>query len=153
MKHYNLKPIRLALRPSARLALIFAVAGSAACAAMLSVPLHGGLQVLAMALIIALTAYHILRDALLRLPQSIVTIEVGAQGEFRCHVASGEWQEMTVLGDSFVTPWLTVLNLRHPGRWRAQRAILLSDSADAEMLRRLRVWLRWGSLVVPGTVS
>ena len=145
MKHYNLKPIRLALRPSRRLTLVLAAAGIAACAAVLSLPLSSWQQLGAIVLIAAATLYHILRDAWLRMPRSVVAIEVGTQGEFRCQARDGDWLEVAVRGDSFVTPWLTVLNLRVENERLARRTILLSDSGDTEMLRRLRVWLRWGA--------
>lgn len=145
MKHYNLKPIRLTLQPSRQLALILAAAGIAACAAVLSLPLSGWQRLGVIVPIAAATLYHVLRDALLRMPRSVVAIEVGAQGEFRCQARNGDWQGAAVQGDSFVTTWLTVLNLRVEGERRRRHALLLSDSADTEMLRRLRVWLRWGS--------
>lgn len=146
MKHYNLKPIRLALRPSRQLSLLLAGAGMAACGAILSLPLSGWQQLGAIALIAAATLYHVLRDALLRMSHSVIAIEVGTQGEFRCQARDGNWLEAAVAGDSFVTPWLTVLNLHVEGERLVRRTILLSDSGDTEMLRRLRVWLRWGAV-------
>lgn len=144
MKHYNLKPIRLALQPSRQLALALTGAGIAACGAIISLPLSGWQQLGAIALIAAATLYHVLRDALLRIPHAIIAIEVGSQGEFRFQARNGGWLEATVRGDSFVTPWLIVLNLRVEDERLTRRALLLSDSGDTEMLRRLRVWLRWG---------
>ena len=90
-------------------------------------------------------SYNIFRDALLRLPGSVVALEVTSQGHLRCQCRSGEWLDAAVCGNSFVTPWLTVLNLRLPGKRCARHALVLPDSADGEMFRRLRVWLRWGS--------
>lgn len=148
MKHYSLKPIRLALRPSRQLAAVLAVAGIAACFAIALLPLPPWQQ-LALALLIATAGiYHVAKDALLRMSGSVVALEVTSEGVLRFQSRAGAWCDATVRGDSFVTPWLTVLNLTEPERRLAKRAILLSDSGDAEMLRRLRVWLRWGSQTV-----
>lgn len=48
-----------------------------------------------------------------------------------------------LLGSSFVAPWLTVINLRPEGSWRARHAVMLPDAVEAEAFRRLRVMLRW----------
>jgi toxin CptA len=42
-------------------------------------------------------------------------------------------------------PWLTVLNLKLPGKRLVRHVILLPDALDENEFRRLRVWLRWGS--------
>ena len=149
MKHYNLKPIRLALRPSRRLAAVLILAGVGACTTIALLPLQLW-QKLVLALFIAAAAgYHVARDALLRTPQSIVALEVTSEGALRFQSRAETWADAEVRGDSFVTPWLTVLNLTEPDKRLARRAVLLSDSGDAEMFRRLRVWLRWGSQAGP----
>ena len=145
MNHYSLKPIRLALQPSRQLACVLATAGAVACALVAAVPLPLWQQLALFALVAAATFYHLARDAWLRMPGSIVALEVTSEGTFRCQSRNGVWFEAKVRGDSFVTPRLTVLNLVEPGKWLARQAILLSDSGDADMFRSLRVWLRWGS--------
>lgn len=149
MRHYSLKPIRLALRPSRRLAALLGVASGGACLAVALLPLPSW-QRLALVLAIAAAAgYHVARDALLRMPGSVVALEVTSEGALRFQSRAGAWCDAAVRGDSVVTPWLTVLNLAEPEKRRARRAILLADSGDSGMLRRLRVWLRWGSQTVP----
>ena len=144
MKHYSLKPIRLALRPSWRLAggLALAASGSAGLALWLPLPYWAGMAWCA--LVLPATGYYIVRDALLRQAGSIVELEVDARGHLRCQTVSGQWLDAQVRGDSMVTPWLTVLNLQLSTSRRPRAVLLLSDSGDAEMFRRLRVWLRWG---------
>jgi len=145
MNHYSLKPIRLALQPSRQLAWILATAGAGACASVAAVPLPLWQKLALYALIAAVTFYYVAKDAWLRIPWSIVALEVTSEGTFRCQLRDGAWSEAIVRGDSFVTPRLTALNLVEPGKWLARHAILLSDSGDADMFRQLRVWLRWGS--------
>ena len=149
MNHYSLKPIRLALRPSRQLAAVLALAGATACAVMASLPIPLREALVLDAIIATFAIYHVAKDAWLRMPWSIVALEVTSEGAFRCQSRAGVWIDVEVRGDSFVTPWLTILNLAEPKKWLARRAILLSDSGDAEMFRALRVWLRWGSQVLP----
>ena len=144
MKHYNLKPIRLVLRPSRRLAWVLALAGTGACGLVLLMPLPWWSKLLWCAIALPATCFHVLRDGLLRLANSITVIEVDVHGRLHCQTRNGAWVDAEVLDDSYVTPWLTVLRLRLPQRRWAKHALLLSDSGDAEMFRRLRVWLRWG---------
>lgn len=149
MNHYSLKPIRLALRPSRQLVAVLALAGGTACAVMASLPIPLWETLVLDTLIATFVTYHIAKDACLRMPWSIVALEVTSEGAFRCQSRAGVWIDVEVRGDSFVTPWLTILNLAEPEKRLARCAILLSDSGDAEMFRALRVWLRWGSQVLP----
>lgn len=55
----------------------------------------------------------------------------------------GVWLEVKLLPNSFVSPYLTVLNLSLEGERRARHVVLLPDVMDAEQFRQLRVWLRW----------
>jgi toxin CptA len=51
--------------------------------------------------------------------------------------------EASLLGTSFVSPYLAVLNLK-PGNSRlARHIVLLPDSLEKEEFRQLRVLLRW----------
>ena len=149
MKHYSAKPIRLDLQPSIRLTWILVIAGMAACGALLVLPLAGWVKLAGMLPILAATAFHIMRDAQLRLRSSILALEVGSDGSLRYLTRTAGWKDAMVRGDSFVTPALTVLVLAtEEGRF-PRYAILLSDSGNPEMFRRLRVWLRWGSQALP----
>lgn len=73
----------------------------------------------------------------------------GVRTVFRFDPCSGRaWREtadgdaaIDVLGESVAWPWLIVLRYREAGRRRAR--LLLPDSAPADALRRLRVFLRW----------
>ena len=54
----------------------------------------------------------------------------------------GEWRDVTLLPDTYVSSWLIVLRFR--GETTAVSSLwLLPDSADPDAQRRLRVWLRW----------
>jgi toxin CptA len=149
MNHYNLKPIRLTLQPSRWLVMVLALAAVAAGIAIALLPLPLWQRVVLALPIAAAAVYHVVKDALLRMPWSIVALEVTSEGALQFQTRAGAWYGAKVRGDSFVTPWLTVLNLTEPEKRWVRRTILLSDSGDAEMFRHLRVWLRWGSQAMP----
>ena len=56
--------------------------------------------------------------------------------------AGDEWQPVSLLPSTMVTPWLTVLHLRHVDN-RRTHIVILPDSLCQDDYRRLRVWLRW----------
>jgi len=62
-------------------------------------------------------------------------------GTWTLTLVSGQQIEVRLLPSTFVTPGLSVLNPRC-GRWRSRAMVLLPDSLDPDLLRRLRVRLR-----------
>jgi toxin CptA len=79
----------------------------------------------------------------IRLPVLRVTIDGGLQ----CRDAAGDWQDLALEDDSFVSSWLLVLRYRKidtGGTGSSVTALTLwPDSAAAGDLRRIRVALRW----------
>lgn len=74
-------------------------------------------------------------------------LEVSARGELIAHWPSHA-EQVGVRADSLALPWLIVLKLNTQ---RGRLALLLTvDSAPADALRRLRVYLRWAQ---PTTVA
>jgi len=145
MTHYSLKPLHVDLRLSRLLAALLGGVGLGACLVLALMPLPLWL-VLPFCLAGVLATLHVMAcDVLLRLPASIIALEVTAKGELRCATRAGEWHAATVLGSSTVTPWLTVLNLKLEDRRFARHVVLTPDRVAAEDFRRLRVWLKWGS--------
>lgn len=144
MKHYSLKPLHVALRPSRQLALLLGVAGTGACGLLATLPLPLWGKLVPGAVILLAAFYHIAGDALRSLPWSVAVLEVDAAGQLQAMRRDGRWFEAGVRGNSYVSAWLTVLNLRPAGRWLGVTVLLLPDALDAEVYRRLRVWLKWG---------
>lgn len=93
---------------------------------------------------ILMTAYFIAQDALILLPWSFTALVLNSQGELLVVQKDGLVSMAGVLPSSFVTAYLTVLNLKTgTSRWR-RNLLLTPDRVDAEAFRQLRVWLRWG---------
>ncbi|MFH1602414.1 MAG: protein YgfX [Pseudomonadota bacterium] len=132
--------LTLSIRPSRILALVLTLmAGTALAAAWSSLP-ELAIVPIAAGILLALV-WHI-PDALHRGARGVRALELGAEGDARWQDGSGRWHEGKIMPSSYVSAWLVVVNL--DGNARAARAlVLLPDSAAAEDLRRLRVWLRW----------
>ena len=91
---------------------------------------------------IALSGGWSVADALLRLPSSVCAIELREDGSGRWRDRQGREHAVVDATSSWAGPVLVVLGLR-VSRWRTRWVLLLPDSAPADALRRLRVWLKW----------
>ena len=80
--------------------------------------------------------------ALQRGKRAVQALELGAEGKIRWRDGSAQWHDARILPSTYVSGWLVVMNLGEDAG-RARSLVLLPDSAGAEDLRRLRVWLRW----------
>ncbi|OBU86880.1 protein YgfX [Chromobacterium subtsugae] len=132
-----LQPFAVAMRPS-RLWLALVLASWLAYALLLS-------RYLPPAYLLSLPAagyfaWRALRAGGWRRNGAWQRLEVDPQGRLSL-CAAAESREAQVLDDCFVTPLLTVLNLRLEGR--RVSLMLWPDSADAESRRQLRVYLLW----------
>ncbi|MFP5382044.1 MAG: protein YgfX [Gammaproteobacteria bacterium] len=124
------------LKPSRLLGVLLAGMGALALAVLARVTLPEGLWPVLAGVILLIAGWGAWRsrprERLRRL----------ADGRLQVSDEAGDWHDVEVLGDSFVSPLLIVLRYRIGGR-KARSLVLLPDSADAEALRRLRVSLRW----------
>ena len=115
------------------------MAGAALASAWVSLP-DLALAPIAAGIMLALV-WHI-PASLQRGKQAVQALELSAEGKVRWQNGSGQWHDAQILASSYVSAWLVVMNLgAREGRTRS--VVLLPDSAAAEDLRRLRVWLRW----------
>jgi toxin CptA len=135
--------LRIAIGPSHLLAAVLGIAHIAALVVTVVVVLPTWVKsLIAMALVTSGT-WSILRLALQRGPSAIVELEVEAGGRISCRTRDGRWREGQVLSSSFVSPWLTVLNLRMAGSIGAKHLVILPDNVEKDAFRRIRVLLKW----------
>lgn len=137
--------LRLTLKPSRFIAAVLVAAHATAALTLLPLDLAVWAKSL-LALCIAGSLCHALwRHAWLRSAASVTAIEVHEGGGAEVEMRGGEHHEARVLGTTYVSAAMCVVNLRIAGRLFAKHAVVVPDNADAESFRQLRVWLRWGS--------
>ncbi len=125
------------------MAAILVIAHGAAIAVIALVSLPLWVQLIAIAALAGSFAFEIRQTVLLRAPDAVVALEIAADDTLSVHTRRGNWIKCEVQGRTYVTYFLTILNLKEQGGGRAKRAVILPDSIDAEDFRKLRVWLRW----------
>lgn len=133
---------RFGFKPSFLLVLLLAAAHGAALFAA-SVLAVRWVQLALYVLLSLNLAYLLWREALLRSPASCVGL-VFEPDRLALVQRNGVVVAARLLGDSLVTPWLLVLNLKPEGARWARRVVVLPDSLDKEPFRELRIWLKWG---------
>lgn len=138
------------LRPSRILAAILVLAHGAAIAMVVLAGLPLWPALIAIAALVASLVYDVRQTALLRAPDAVSAFEITADDKFSIQTRSGECLECEVLGSTYVTYFLTILNLKAIDSGKNKRAVILPDSLDAEDFRKLRVWLRWKRDPQPG---
>jgi len=142
--------VRLEFRPSRSLA---AVLGMLHLIALFALVISLSMPALALAVIGVCLSGLVLVNELLRRPYGGVfglrlDHTEAAAPSVTWRDDQGRWQEATLEGDGFVSPWLVILNLT--GQQGRIRVVLGPDSADADALRALRVWLRGRHSPDPG---
>ncbi len=131
------------LKPSIRLAVILSFAHFAAIGMLWPLALPMAVKLIG-TIIFAISLFYYLRYyALLRSPGSIVTFDLSEEMTCTLETRRGDRIACTLLGSSFVAPYLTVLNLKPSGRFFTRSVVILADGIDVEQFRQLRVLLRW----------
>lgn len=139
---------RISVGPSALIAVAVSIVHVGAGGVLWLVPIPVLGKAVFTLLIAVSLVYFMARDAALHASRSIVALELGEQGEIACQTRNGAWLHCELLGSSYVTPGMTVVNLRPRGWGAYRRVILVPDNVDADDFRRLRTWLRWRSAAV-----
>lgn len=137
--------LQIAIKPSRQLALLLCLAHAAAAAAVLVIELPLWLSIVLVLAVGTSGGTYLHRSALLRGGGAIVGLEINDGRTLSYQMRGGEWHEGMLLGSSFVSPYLTILNIRTEGRFLARHVVIMPDCVDAEDFRRLRVQLRCGA--------
>jgi hypothetical protein len=144
MHHDLLQAIYITLKPSKLLLGLLLAISIVACTIIVSLPMELFLKLIIIALILASSAYFILRDALLLLPNSWQIVEVDSKGELTISNKNGLKFQPTLSASSFIHVACTIINFKREGfKFVLPAVILLSSAENENELRRLRVWLRW----------
>jgi len=134
--------LSLQLRASLTLALaLLLVHGAAIACAALYLPGWWARTVAVAALIASLT-FHLRRSALLLSGSAVTAVTLTEPSQCALVCRNAQTFTGSVEPSTFVTPLLIVINVRDAARNARRSAVLLADSAPAQDLRALRVWLR-----------
>lgn len=147
--HYNARPLQLAFKCSGALSWLLATAGLLAAAILALMPLTLYIKLPALLMVLLATAYHLALHAWLRLPWSCVALSIDSGGAIRISFRDGQQAAARVLPSSFVSAYLTLLNLRLDDGCTGLSLLLVPDRVAHDDFRRLRVWLRWGDQALP----
>ena len=143
---------RIAIAPSVLIAFAVSAVHVPAAVLLWLLPLPVMLQAgMTLACAVSLI-FFMARDAALHAPGSIIALELRESGAVACQTRNGEWVDCELLGSSFVSPHMTVVNLRPRGARRSRAVILVPDNLDPRDFRRLRIWLRWKGSDDPASV-
>ena len=115
----------------------------AAAAGVLASALPTAAAAALLSLLLANLAFHLRRHAWLTSSSSVVGIELSETLEVDIEDRSGRRLTGTVLGTTFVAPWLIALNTKLEGRRLPRTLVIMPDATDRENFRAARVWLRW----------
>jgi hypothetical protein len=138
-----LQPIHIKLSPSKLLLGLISGVSIACCWVLIILPIVLYLKLAIIALIAASSIFFILRDVLLRLPNSWQVLEVNQKGELKMINKSGQQFQLIPAPNSFIHAACSLLNFERKGFKLLPPVILLQNAAHADELRRLRVWLHW----------
>ena len=95
--------------------------------------------------VIASSIYFSLRDALLMLPNSWQYLDIDTKGQLTISNRSKQSFSPVLADSSFIHNHMIILNFKR-GRFKLALppVILFTTHDNANNLRQLRVWLRWG---------
>lgn len=135
--------VDVTMRASHRLAWLLAALHAAAIAVVLTMPLAGWLRLAGCALLVASGTGLVTRQALLKAPGSIIRLRLSEDGSCQLQTRDLRVIDGRLRPGWFASPLMIVLRIASPGERLARGITLLPDAADAESLRRLRIFLRF----------
>ncbi|MCC7092540.1 MAG: hypothetical protein IT524_11415 [Nitrosomonas sp.] len=136
------------LRPSFRLAIILVSAHIIAIFLIYSLSFLSILKVMIIAVLMISLIYYLRKNAFFTAADAIEILVLSDEMPCQITMHSGKSCICYVLQDSFVAPYLTVVNLKLEGKFFPQSAVILADSLDVEEFRQLRIWLRWNKRII-----
>jgi toxin CptA len=132
----------LRIKASLLLALALLLAHGGAMACVIAYLPGQWLPATAVAALAVSLVFHLRRDALQLSGEAVTGIMLSEGSQCELTLRNGRTLTGTIERATFVAPLLTVINVRPRGKGRLRATILMPDSAPAQDLRQVRVWLR-----------
>lgn len=128
---------------STRLALLLVAVHVAAIVAVIWLPAAWWLRLAGCSAVIISCAITVYRSALLRASDSVVGLQIRRDGS--CHIQTRNRRLISgrVCSGWFVSPLMIVVQVACPSERLRRSITLLPDAAEADTLRRLRIFLRF----------
>lgn len=139
------KMIAITLAPSQPLFFLYGLLGvfTSACLQFIPMPVWG--MIVLVMMVWCFCAYVMLLHALLRLPKSWIGLRLNAKNQWFAQNKQGEEVEVNITPDTFVSSFLTVINLQDKKAKPLGSMLIIPSRVDKATYRQLRVLLLWGS--------
>lgn len=121
-------------------------------AILIPLPLLWQIKLLIIVTILMMAVYAICMHGLRILPWSLVALEINPKNELNLQCLNGrQMLNVKVSEESIATQYLVILRYKPHDTYKLQglfsrHLVILPDAIEANAFRRLRVWLRWGTL-------
>ena len=135
--------LSIKLKPSIYLTAILTVAHFGTIGLWWQLSISTDFKLIGTLLLLISLILYCRHHALLVSPKSIVALELNDTMECTLETKTGKHVTCEILGNTFVAPYLVVLNLKPLNGSSARSVIILADAIDVELFRQLRVVLRW----------
>ena len=135
--------IDVPIRASARLALLLAATHAAAMVALIAMPAAWWLRLAGCSLLLVSGTIMVYRGALLKASDSVVGLLLRRDGSCELQLRNQRLISGIVCPRWFASPLMVVVQVACPGQRLRRSIALLPDAADADTLRRLRIFLRF----------
>ena len=139
------KMIAITLAPSKPLFFLYGLMGvfTSACVQFIPMPVWG--MIFLVMMVWCFCAYVMLLHALLRLPKSWIGLRLNAKNQWFAQNKQSEEVEVKMTPDTFVSSFLTVINLQDKKAKPLGSMLIIPARVDKAAYRQLRVLLLWGS--------
>ncbi len=131
------------LQPSKRLAAILGVSHLLVMGLLWPIALPILIKFVIFILLVISLLFTVRQYALLNTQRAIVAFELSDEMFCKFKTRQGQSIGCHILGSTFVSPYLVVLNLKPPDHFLTRSVVIFPESIDAELFRQLRVLLRW----------
>lgn len=124
-------------------ALLAAAHGAVIALILVVVEIAWWVKALLAAALLLNLALQMRLSVLRRTDDAVIALEVSKDDTLVAETRRGERVECDVLGSTFVSAFMTILNLKAVESRQTRNVVIFADAVNSDDYRKLRVWLRW----------